>query len=184
MTVVEFKEIAESTQSVLTSTAILVGAVWFFCRRVRFPRAAVSHIVTHRALREGKILLRVTIRAENSGVVLIKPESIAVRINQVRPLHPNLVGCDLVRDLQSEADWPIIAERTHHPIDHEIEPGECDEIHFDFELEAGVETVLTYSYLKNVAKKKRRPFGEPREIGWNTTTTYELHDEHPNSKTA
>jgi len=178
MTLTEFKDAAQAAQSVVTTIAIAAGAIWFFFRRVRFPCATITHSVVHRPIREGKTLLRVSIHAVNAGVVLLKPESIAVWIHQVCPLHPDLKAGVVVRDLQSECDWPIIAERTHHLRDHEIEPGEPDEFHFDFELDADVKTILAYTYVKNIAKKKRWPSAKSREIGWRTTTIYDLHNEH------
>lgn len=177
-----FKDAIEVAEPILTCLAILLGGGWFFWQRLRYPRAIVSHAVTHRPLREGKVLLRVTLRVENCGAILVRPESLVAWVHQVCPLHPTLVGHEIVPACKTEGIWPIIAERTCHLKDHEIEPGEPDEFHFDFELEAGVKTVLAYTYLKNVAKKKRGwfgRFGKFREIGWNITTLYDLNDEQP-----
>src|SRR5687768_1505357 len=121
--ITQFKDIAQGIQAILTSVGIIGGAIWFFWRRARFPRAKITNLVAHRPLCEGKALLRTTVRVENCGSVLLKPQSLQVWVHQVCPLPYSLDG-GLVRDNQTEGDWPIIAERSCHPTADEIEPDE------------------------------------------------------------
>ena len=49
----------------------------------------------------------------------------------------------------------------------EIEPGESQDIQFDFILGDHVQTVLVYSYLLNERKRQRK-------LSWDSTTLYDL----------
>ncbi|MDY6796193.1 MAG: hypothetical protein SWK76_13095 [Actinomycetota bacterium] len=58
----------------------------------------------------------------------------------------------------------------------EIEPGEEHELNFDLVVPSNIESVLLYTYIENVKKKKR-------EIGWSKTTFYEIKNkEMPTSE--
>ena len=76
-----------------------------------------------------------------------------------------------ISDEQAEVKWPLLGEvdlRGEKP-GYEIEPSESDELHFDFVISSEVNTVVVYSYLKNVTK-------QGREIGWNTTSVYDINN--------
>ena len=70
---------------------------------------------------------------------------------------------------EPEAGWPLLNESRLRfgKGKREIEPGETDEVHFDFVLDSDVQIIVVYSYFKNVTKKRR-------EIGWHATSTYDL----------
>ena len=68
-----------------------------------------------------------------------------------------------------EVNWPLLqlCEARSPQDDYELEPGESQELHFDFILDAQVQTVAVYSYFKNIAKRER-------EIGWDAASIYDL----------
>jgi hypothetical protein len=45
----------------------------------------------------------------------------------------------------------------------EIEPGESEQLHYDFLVDKAIKTVLVYSYFQNIQKNRR--------LGWSLTTT-------------
>ena len=68
----------------------------------------------------------------------------------------------------------------------EIEPGESDEICFDYLIDTGVEIINIYSYFSNFKKKSMfrifnrfhicRRVLKKRDIGWQITTIYNLKE--------
>ncbi len=165
-------------QSLFTVAAIVVGGIWtyllFVRKRQRFPCANITQQIWHYPLSDRKVLLRVTVRICNKGEILLSLASGFTRVQQVIPCSADLCKSigereDAADQSEPEVEWPLLAEQkpAFAKGKREIEPGETDELHFDFAIDPDVQVVVVYSYLKNV--KKRR-----REIGWNATTVYEL----------
>lgn len=158
--------------------ALAVGGVWayllFVRGRARFPRASVTHRISHRLLPGGGLLLRVTVVITNSGVIILRIASGFVRVQQVLPL-PEYVqelvrkGEDPVAEGGLDVNWTLLGERAQKWGEgaFEVEPGETDEVTCDFVLDDGFETVQVYSYFANVKKRGR-------DIGWGLTTLYDL----------
>lgn len=156
-----------------------MGAGWslwqFLQRRERYPRAAMKHLIAHKALGHGKLLLRVSVRLRNIGEVLMLIERSETRIYQVAPMIPGELadsitqGHDPVKPGESEVEWGMI--RSHDKVcdkgDIEIEPGETQDINHDFIVGSDVKTVAVYSYVVN--EKKRA-----RVLAWTLTTLYDL----------
>lgn len=174
-------------QSLATTIAIFIAGFWtyrlFIQRRQRYPRAKITHLLLFRIPIGGeKVVLRVTVRIENSGEVLLKLASGRVWVQQVQPLPPHFLKevdrtNDLITTEENEYEWPLLSECNFDwsEIDQEVEPGESDEIHCDFVVDANVRSILVYSYMKNESKKRRGlvPW-KKREIGWNTTTWHDF----------
>ncbi len=82
---------------------------------------------------------------------------------------------------KTEIQWPRVGdahEVTWEQGKFEIEPGESDQVLFDFVVPAEVETLNVYTYFKNESK-------EGREIGWSLTTVYDLRPTpEPNTTTS
>ena len=165
-------------QSLFTVAAIVAGGIWtymlFVRRRQRYPRANITHQIRHYPISDRKVLLRVTVRICNKGEILLSLASGFTRVQQVIPCPVDLcesVGKqeDSANQCEPEVEWPLLREKKlrSQRNKREIEPGETDELHFDFVIDSDVQVVVVYSYLKNV--KKRR-----REIGWNATSIYDL----------
>ena len=173
-----FKEILEVANHVVSVLAVLFGGFWgyllFVKRRQKYPRANLVHHITHRPFGGGKTLLQVSVTISNTGEVLLSLISAQVRVQQLLPPTPNVAGClergeDPVPDGDTEVPWPLLQERktAWTAGEFEIEPGESDQICYDFFVDSEVSSVEIYSYLTNVRKRQR-------EIGWHLTSTYDL----------
>lgn len=169
---------ANVLQAIATTMAIFAAGVWsymlFVRQRQRFPRAEVSHHVWCADLPYGRKLLRIRVRVENIGSVLVRLVDGFIQVQQIYPIPAQIVRdiaqrVDPVPDGCFEADWPEVGRRdcdwTEEP--HEIEPSEFDEFHFDFVIAGEVLRVQIYSHFRNVLKGTRR-------IGWNHTSVVEL----------
>lgn len=186
------KDAIQAVGSLAAVAAVGMGGVWTLFlwrwRRLRYPRLNVQHKIFHWAgdgkvaLNE-KVLLHVAVETTSVGEVIVRLESMLVRVQQLVPLPPEVLeamapGNELVLpDNESEVAWPEIAKREcnwkAHP--YEIEPGETEEYHFDFAIPADVEKIEVYSHIVNKKKARRlwRRFWQGRrEFGWNTTTVY------------
>jgi hypothetical protein len=172
------RNLTDIIQAVLTSLAILVGGSWsyllFVRRRQRYPRANLKHEITHRTIGDGFVLLRVTATVTNNGEVLLSLACAETRVQQVVPAPADLLGAakkgkDPLAEGETEVEWPILFSRQSKwdKDEFQIEPGESDQILYDFVLKDDVTAVEVYTYLKNEEVKKR-------EIGWNMTTIYDL----------
>ncbi|MDX1435944.1 MAG: hypothetical protein R3335_03980 [Anaerolineales bacterium] len=75
---------------ITTMIAIAVGGYWswrvFVRTRQKYPRAVLSHQISHLPLSPGKKLVHVDLTIENTGDVIITIASWAVWIQQVLPL--------------------------------------------------------------------------------------------------
>lgn len=169
-------------QGIVTVLAVVVGGVWayilFVRRRQRYPRANITQDLLHLDLADGKRLLRVTVRIKNEGEVLLSLASGFCRVQQLLPSSDDLANALAAlpndRCVDSEVAWPQLAERRveFRRGEREIEPGESDELCFDFIVDADVEVVSAYTYLKNVEKRRR-------EIGWGATSVLDLRSALP-----
>ncbi len=173
-----FKEVLEVANHVVSVLAVLFGGFWgyllFVKRRQKYPRANLVHHITHRPFGGGKTLLQVSVTISNTGEVLLSLVSAEMRVQQLLPPTPNVAGClergeDPVPDGDTEVQWPLLKERkTDWTVgEFEIEPGESDQICYDFFVDSDVTSVEVYSYLTNARKRQR-------EIGWHVTSTYNL----------
>ena len=191
-----------SYQDGLTSIAIVLGGIWavyHFCRqRLRYPRAKLEHRVTHWPINEiNKRLFRVSLFIENQSEVLMRLDSGFCRLQQVDPCNTDDLTNPKLRDQmemhgETELPWRTIVKVKldwHSSPEsvpalqptlfsrhggREIEPGESDELHFDFLIEPYVSRVLVYTYLHNKSKRTRKG-----GIGWNLTTIHIIKENEP-----
>lgn len=174
------KEFLDVIQAVITIAAIVIGGFWgyilFNQNRQRYPRASISHHVTHKPIADGKLLLHVTVIITNLSNVLLSLVTLEIRIQRILPVPKKILetiaqGLDPVLPGHLEIGWPIITSRELRPKkgEYEVEPGESQEIHCDFIVSSEVQTIEIYSYLKNQTK-----WG--REIGWDSTTLYDFKE--------
>ena len=112
-----------------------------------------------------------------SSYQLICLESGFTRINQILPLADEINNLD---NGKREIEWPMLEKKeiNEKKEDCEIEPGESDEICFDFLIDTDVEIINIYSYLSNIKKKSKlyKLFKKERDIGWPITTIYNLKE--------
>jgi hypothetical protein len=173
----------EVAEGIATILAIVVGGIWsymlFVRTRQKYPRASVTHRITHRPLDSERQLVVVDVILHNTGEVLLSLESSETRVQEVLPLPSGLLGSDNatpVRDGSTEVEWPLLesSERTWKQGEFEIEPGEVDQVTYDFIVGSDVETIRVYSYFRNTTKEKK-------QIGWGLTTLYDLQKEGPST---
>jgi hypothetical protein len=175
-----FKDFADALKSIAEIVGLAVGGVWtwrlFIKNRQDYPRAKVAHTISHRVLPDGKRLLRVTANIENIGPVILRIDEGFIWVQQILPLPPEFAkdvaaGKDPIKANRIEYDWPLIAERKWKwkESPREVEPGEEDNIPFDFVIDAEASLVEIYSYFKNERKTSR-------EIGWDETTVYDFDE--------
>jgi hypothetical protein len=176
----QFKEVVDIIQSAVTVIAMIVGGIWsywlFVKNRQRYPRAGIAHHITHRRIGNDKLLLHVSVAISNVGDVLLSLVSLETRIQQVLPLSDKVLevinkGQNPVSEGETEVAWPLIDSQKLELErgDCEVEPGESQEIHHDFILDAETEAIEVYTYLINEQKRTR-------EIAWDLTTLYELDE--------
>lgn len=53
-----------------------------------------------------------------------------------------------------------------YPSGIEIEPGEIEQLHYDFFVASNIKAILVYSYFRNIQKSHR--------VGWSLTTTHDI----------
>ncbi len=160
-----------------TTLALLIGAYWtwrlYRLNRQSYPRAQLSHRIMQRPISDKKVLLRVDLVIENQGNVLLPLRCVETWVQQIQPWTDDFLERvqkgDPVEEDETEVKWTLIAERKKHfaKRKEEIEPGERDEIHFDFVLDGKPETVLIYTYLENHTKRRRT-------VGWRVSSVYDL----------
>lgn len=180
------KDIIESVQAVIATLAIFLGGYWAYSRfikgRLAHPHANITHQVTHRAVGNGKALLRVIVTIHNVGNVLLTMGESVVRIQQILPLPTGVEeavreGKTPVNDGESEVRWPLIDSReldlAKMPI--RLEPGESDEIIYDFVLDGCPQTVKVYSHYSSAIIGRCAIFSKQRAaLGWKRATIYDL----------
>jgi hypothetical protein len=181
------KDISEISHNFGVIVAMFVGGLWTYRKLIRkrevYPRANVGHQILHKEIdNRNKVLLRITAYVVNIGDTVIELEEGYVRVHQMVPWPTDEINTESNSNVTSacvqdgEVDWPMLSEKTlaWEKDGREIEPGEKDEFHFDFVLDADIKTVVIYSYFRNKVKPKR-------DIGWNKATIYEM-DNHRETK--
>lgn len=162
--------------NVATVIALGVGGWWtysrFFKNRTGKPKAAISHSAEDRRLTDTDVLVRVVIRLENTGTVLLPIERLRCEISQVDPPAPATLERLMERKLinkENLADLGCIRcyEEDRTEGDVRIEPGEADIFPFEFVVSSEISTISIYAHIGNSAEKKK-------EIGWELTAFYDL----------
>jgi hypothetical protein len=129
------------------------------------------HPPAHRRLTPQEFLLRVSVRATNSGTVLLGVRELCCEIHQVAPLTSEALAKLEAKELineRDEADLGCIRcyEREWAAGEVEIEPNESESFDFDFIVDGEVETVLVYADLPNAERKDGG--------GWQATGFYDF----------
>lgn len=115
----------------------------------------MSHVV----IAPGRVLVTVKAKIANKGPILVRVSRSFTRILQIVP--PGLSQTETDAILKGETPWEtgetalgwqMLGERDHTPAQrrHEIEPGEVDEVVFDFIIPDSVKSVRIYTYLENI----------------------------------
>lgn len=173
MSFADFSSLVSALESIATIVALAAAGWWTFVlfvqKREKYPRARTTHDLRLLCEIDDYRILRVSVKLENLGNVLIELRSGRVSIQAIRPVPDDwkasiLQGQAIPRVEGREFEWPDIEE---FPLEwgdngYRIEPLESEEFHFDLKIADTIEAVQIYSYFKNVTEK--------RESGWNCTT--------------
>lgn len=177
----QFKKVIEIVASCLTLIAIIVGATWtywlFVRTRQKYPSVTLTQRVDYRVIAKDKVWLRVAITLQNTSKVLLSLVNARSWVQQVIPVDGDMLakilkGEEPLGEEGLEYLWPLAVDKKEKEWSkgsHEIEPGESDQVHFDFLLGPDVETIIVYSYFRNAKK-----FGRKKELGWQITNVYDL----------
>jgi hypothetical protein len=164
----------QTVESFVKIVALIVGGWWtwsgFVRKRLLFPSANVEHHVT--MWRDvGQTFIHLSIRIINNGNVLMRVEQGCAWVEQLTPLPQSVEGRlgrneDYVLEGQVDAEWGLIKKRDlPKGFCRDIEPGETDQIDFDFVIDQDIRRVLIYSHLAN----RRKMVG-----GWNLNTIHQI----------
>jgi hypothetical protein len=186
----------QAIQAALTIVAIVVGGLWaymlFIKQRQQYAHLKIEHQVTHVLLPKHRILLIVDVNHSNVGTVKVSLTSADVKIYSLRQQSPTAEAIEQVNGSRFSADepdllWDIQAERKAtwdpqrnmflemlarfrntrtNPDERVVEPGESDQLHYEFILSDDAWPLLIYSYFEN-------PTITDRNIGWVTRSLYD-----------
>jgi hypothetical protein len=166
---------AGAAADVATVAAIVVGGWWTYTRfikqRTGNVRAALSQAASHRQLTDDDALLRVVLRIENTGAVLMPIEEIRCEIYQVAPPTADTLAMlekhELIDRDDYNAQLPCIQGYTKEWAKKqvEIEPGEFDTFAYDFIVSTEVTTIFIYAHVPNSTKAEG--------IGWDVSDFYD-----------
>jgi hypothetical protein len=165
-------------QAAATIGAIIIGGLWaymlFIKQRQQYAHLKVEHHLTHVLLPQHRILLIVDVEHSNVGSVKVSLKSADVKIYALRQQTLTAEAIEQVNGGRLGADepdplWDIQAERKTawtNPDERVVEPGESDQLHYEFILSDDAWPLLIYSYFEN-------PTITDRSIGWATRTLYD-----------
>lgn len=159
----EIKNVVQTVQSVSTTLAIVIGGVWsykkFVRKREKYPRAKIEHQVFFREILNEKALLRVDISVENVGEILLTFVPKVVFVRRISPVQEYWFNFD-----PNNTKWELIAsERGKISQRKEIEPGESEQLIYDFIVPSNLEVISIHSYFENLSKSRRRDSPENRK---------------------
>ncbi len=196
------KNISGVIQTTIAILALIVGGIWtyrlFVLKRQRYPKADIEHDFKLVKLTENKNLLIVTVTLKNSGEVVIHLKKGEVRVLQILPLQTDdLAALKTGNDLKKvmidkiETDrnlwptevipWPELsfAQLTQPRI---VEPGNLEQINFDFVIDNTVKVVRIQSFCRHVMFNQKKKMNLKEKVvikkipmAWALSTTHELN---------
>lgn len=162
--------------------AIIFGGYWTYARfiqeRHHVPRAAIENIISSEYIDHKLRILRVTVIISNKGDSKIDAKNFLVRIHQINPIDCT-TGRKCVSDEISKAlneknrdanlfAWPLVSERkfsTDTPL--QIEPGETEELNFEFAIKPEIKSIRVYSHIQNESNTIA-------QMGWHQSNYYDF----------
>lgn len=171
-----WKDPLAAISSAFTIAAIIVGAILsrrlLKKQRPDYPRADVNQTVQHRPLCDGLVILRVTATIINKGEVVIKVDTAFTRLLLLLPCDEALLaelrnGTHKRVGGGSRINWGLLEKVTSiHNEPRIVEPGETDEIHFDFLVPQSVDSVIAFTNIRNGST----------DLVWERSTIYDITD--------
>jgi hypothetical protein len=186
----KIKDYVDIASKVTQIVALGVAGWWtyrlFVKQRIEYPYPDTECMVEHWPIEAGKLYLSVTVVVRNVGHVLLELESAQIFIRQIRPMPEdqkaliNKADRDDLREGRIEGlfqeqgtqiSWYEIGyrEQKWERGEIKIEPGETEELQYDFILDDTVKTVKIIGYFKNVQARGKDP-----ETGWHVTSVYDV----------
>ena len=184
-------------QAIATVVALGFGTWWtwwlFIRTRQKYPKVRLSHSFFQCPINRNWTLLRVSLKVDNQGSVLIMPGNVETRLLQLKPWPPEVGRAikqsarlrtipnevfdhyHLLKENQADFKWPYISNRIVAPQRVEIEPNESDEFHFDFIINRLWRVISVYSHVENRRKRGKK-------LGWPITSVVELTGEGTNAR--
>ena len=190
-------------RDILAILAIVVGGTWtlwkFVRERQHYVSANVELGVEHKVTTNGRTLVRVTLHIRNIGRIIMRLDKALVYLQHLEPWDEeslkSLENLDTeIRDEMSpvaEADWAQVdngARVIHFSTGQkDIEPGEEDEIPFEFLVPQDTRLMLVYAYIRNSSRRGywnlEKTNGtstlawKSQELGWSRTMYYSMPEE-------
>jgi hypothetical protein len=185
MNISQWKDIIGIITSIVQIIALIIGSIvgaywsyWLLTeKRELFPRAKITHQITAIFFTNDELLLRVKETICNSGNTLLELFLGEIWINQLLPFQADVYddvrkwkNIDNIEKGQRGPEmisWPVIGFRQWlaQRATFEIEPQQCEDRDYDFTLNAEVQIIQIYSWIKNIDKDF---------IGWNMMTIHDL----------
>jgi len=172
-----WKDLGDAIEHFAKVAALLVAGFWtyrtFVRQRLSFPRLELAMTIEEFCL-SNTHLLRIMVRAKNTGSVVAKSRQAELRLRQVVPLpeelrHHVAHGFDPIPEGRAKIEWPMLLGRQWQwgEGEFEVEPNESDTLTADFFVSPTVEVIELYFYLSN-AKKGRQG------LGWTLTRLHKM----------
>lgn len=198
MSIEDYKNIAQASQGLFTSLAIIIGGIWtyfiFIKNRSNYPIINLNLLYVQFDIPDGKCLIHASVEIKNNGLVLLESQGAELRLRQVKPL-PDSISESIKQDIDpvpegdKEVEWPLISERRWkwEKKTSKIEPGESDTLHADlvsdehFEIEPGESDTLHADFVldKHVEVIEfyfylKNNAKSEKQLGWALTKMSEL----------
>jgi hypothetical protein len=163
----QFEMMAKIAETFVTVTAIIIGSLWsyaaFIRNRLKYPKTKIEHKVSSRPVADGKQLLSVDITLANIGEILVTLDCWEINVKQVLPPRGELRH--IIDRLPGDTgngneiiQWHTLVTKNNQVEAKEItriEPGEFEQLHYDFLLNSEVKSILIESYFQTVRKRGR-----------------------------
>jgi hypothetical protein len=194
------KDIAGLIQTVLTITALIVAAVWFFMRSEATPKANITHTVKHEKITEDWTWVHVGVIIANPGLRRLELRHGTFRIQGIIPLGDVIKdkikrGEVLIDKKDGIVQWPTIGkiyvsgeqkpevicenEYENREINVNIDPGESQKLVVEYLIPSFIKAVRVYSYVSRDLspwEKLKSAYGlaDGKNYGWYQISIYDL----------
>jgi hypothetical protein len=176
-------DIATSIQTFITGTAVIIAGIWtywlFVKKRQKYPSAKIEHQISHRPITNSKMLLSVNAIVSNGSSVLLSLTEGRIEVNQMLPPKDELLDILNTKEGTQVTNWHLLSPLVN-PIgqrEYQLEPGESQQFLLHYVIDDDIQTILVYTYFRNVEIPRR-------SLGWTLTTIYDLrstssHEQKP-----